>query len=367
MRFTELLEWYFLWPFKGAKYFKKNYTSSQIKAGLIGLIVLFVVTIPSLLLFQQCSVKTSENAFENYREACRAADFETAHKYLDKLKEKAYDWESEQKAQEAEEYIYRQEALYLMSQNDDAAKKRLIYLIKEEKRGNELIKIIIDLAMEEKDESFVKMLANQLEVRDEDEGYVGKVKKEIYGDNNDDVVILNKVASFLLSSDAKDNIDFVLTLFEKHKKEDVFLKNSISKLRIERGNTELTNKVFGLLGVIENRIPNRPPINGYIKSNHDGYVDKPYKDFMEQTKIYNDACKSIIEVAILSQNRELAEKALSKVKSNISYNEIGPWEQVVNKTSYSSLYNAFKFYIDSEDIKNAKAVYQQAVRSGAFK
>ena len=132
------------------------------------------------------------------------------------------------------------------------SKKRLIYLIKEEKRGNELIKIIIDLAMEEKDESFVKMLANQLEVRDVDEGYVEKGKREIYGDNNDDVVILNKVASFLLSSDAKDNIDYVLALFEKHKKEDVFLKNSISKLRIERGNTELTNKVFGLLGIIEN-------------------------------------------------------------------------------------------------------------------
>ena len=69
--------------------------------------------------------------YENYREACRDGDFNAAHKFLDRMKEEADDWESNQKVQEAEDYIFNNEVNALISQNSEEANTRVIYLLNE--------------------------------------------------------------------------------------------------------------------------------------------------------------------------------------------------------------------------------------------
>lgn len=285
--------------------------------------------------------------YGSYREACREGDFAAAHKFLDKLKEESDDYKSRRKVYEAEDYIYKQEALFLMSQNDDSAKKRLIYLIKEEERGEELVELILDIAIDEKDEKFVKVLADQL---------------------TDDVSndCLNKLATFLFSTNNSENIDFVFYLYEKLEKSDVLLEKAITKLHIDRNNTELSNKVLGLLGVFENRIPTRPAL-GTIKSKVFGGLDNNYTKYISAVKEYNDACRNILNIAIKSKNNYLAQRVISKPKQNIEYKDLGDWETVVVKSTNSSAYSAYRVTMSSDDIRSIKVAYQDAVRSGAFK
>lgn len=103
--------------------------------------------------------------YESYQEACTAEDFQAAHDFLDKMqnndmfKDVGAKWK-------AEVYVYEHELLFLMSQGNETAKKRIIYLLKEIKRESEsycdeCVSMLVDLAIEDDDEAFVKQLANQ--------------------------------------------------------------------------------------------------------------------------------------------------------------------------------------------------------------
>lgn len=64
--------------------------------------------------------------YDSYQECCAALDFQAAHQFLAKM-EKA---ENEDYSS-AKDYIFKQEALYLMSQGTEEASSRLIYLLAE--------------------------------------------------------------------------------------------------------------------------------------------------------------------------------------------------------------------------------------------
>ena len=68
--------------------------------------------------------------YESYREACRAGDFEAAHKFLDKMY-KMREEGHHTYAEEAENYIFNYEVNALISQNDKEANDRVIYLLNE--------------------------------------------------------------------------------------------------------------------------------------------------------------------------------------------------------------------------------------------
>ena len=306
-----------------------------------------------------CGAKTIKGEdgikYENYREACRNGNFDVAHKFLDRLKEKAtktswWDaaWEVyNDEAEEAEEYIYRQEALFLMSQNDDDAKKRLIYLIKEEERGNNLIEMLIDLAIGEKDEDFVRMLAEQLS---------GSVNDEL----------LNKVGSFFLTNGSEESLELVFSLFEKANKESLLLDVLAKNLRTGNSSLGISDKLLALLASKENEIPTRPAL-GTIKSNYNGKLDDNYMKYIDAIKAYNDACRNILTISIKTKNINLARRIITKPKQNIEYKILGDWESVVEKSKYSSVYNAIKVSLSNDDINSIKSAYQEAVRNGEFK
>lgn len=239
--------------------------------------------------------------YESYQECCAANDYEAAHLFLAKLQNSESDAYS---YGEAKEYVFTQEALFLMSQGDDTAKKRIIYLLKEEGGNDDHVSMLIDLAMENDDADFVNTLIKQYtrEIKDED---------------------IQKLFKFFV---------------EKHDE----------------------GYIFKILTDIENKIPNRPAIGKVtLSSSYD--FEKQCDAYSKAVKRYNDACRVILSSAIENHNDALAQKALSKIKSNINCVEL-PHKYTDDGWTYP-----LNVTVDNEDINSTKASYQEAVRSGAFK
>lgn len=141
--------------------------------------------------------------YESYQECCAAQDFQAAHQFLAKMQNAAINMEDgDAKNNAARAYkiayeeVFKQEALFLMSQGDDAAKKRLIYLLKEEGDNNSHVSMLIDLAIENDDEAFVKVLANQ---------YSSYVEREN----------LKKLMIYLSSKQNKDDKEYLVNLAKR--------------------------------------------------------------------------------------------------------------------------------------------------------
>ena len=151
--------------------------------------------------------------YESYQECCAANDYDAAHLFLARIQN---DDSGEYNYRDAKEYVFKKEALFLMSQGDDAAKKRIIYLLKEEGGNDDHVSMLIDLAIENGDAEFVKTLMRQY------------------------------------AKDIKDKE------FEK-----------LIKFFIEKQDDEY---IFKLLTDVENKIPARPAL-GLVKSNSYGELD----------------------------------------------------------------------------------------------
>lgn len=102
-------------------------------------------------------VSSDGKEYESYEEACHAQDYESAHKFLTAMKKAgSSDYE------EAREYIFGQEALYLIAMNDETSTKRLFFLLQED--ANEVsnrvrdtrCNTIIELAIKQNNQALVE-------------------------------------------------------------------------------------------------------------------------------------------------------------------------------------------------------------------
>ena len=150
--------------------------------------------------------------YESYQECCAAQDFQAAHQYLAKMQN---DEDFEGDYYSAKEFVFKQEALYLMSQGDEASKKRIIYLLKEEGGNDNHANMLIDLAIDAEDEDFVKALTKQ---------YNGHISSEV----------LRKIVEFLYIEKGEGNLDFVQTLLNRYNESELLLDAAV-----EKGNEEL--------------------------------------------------------------------------------------------------------------------------------
>lgn len=136
----------------------------------------------ALILLAACGSSSSKNEeekitvissdgkeYESYEEACYAQDYEAAHKFLTAMKKAdASDYE------EAREYVFSKEALYLIAMNDESSTKRLFFLLQED--ANEVsnsvrdarCNTIIELAIKQNNETLVEqtvgMYNGQIEI-----------------------------------------------------------------------------------------------------------------------------------------------------------------------------------------------------------
>ena len=297
--------------------------------------------------------------YNSYQECCAASDFSAAHDYLAKM-QTAGMWEY----YKAHEYVYRQEALFLMSQNSEEYKKRIIYLLKEEGDNNDIVSMLIDLAIEDDDEEFVKRLANQ---------YTRGASKES----------LKKMIEYLFSKpNIMENKSFLLSLLTKLEESELlvdialksndidFICDNVDLIDLNEQNTviqlaQLKNKRIDDLiirSVLLNNgtIPNRPSIGrvnvGY--SNGDDQFIKESESFRAAVNSLNNCCLKVMNIAITTGNLYLAQKAKSSLKSNINYQR---WDNPDDNCYW------YDVTLDNSVINDATTTYNEAVKSGAFK
>ncbi len=92
---------------------------------------IFPTFILCMILFTGCNKKK----YDSYQEAARAYDFEAAHKFLDDMNNVSYppdgitvgDWE--ERKEEAFDYVFNAEAMYLCAKGDNESINRLTFLL----------------------------------------------------------------------------------------------------------------------------------------------------------------------------------------------------------------------------------------------
>lgn len=287
--------------------------------------------------------------YESYQECCAAQDFQAAHQFLAKMKNSIIEKESssekyqaEKMFNEAKEEVFKQEALFLMSQNNEEAQSRILYLLKEEGDNTDHIDMLVDLAIENDDEKFAKTLANQ---------FSGSVAKER----------LVPLITYLSKKDPNGNKDFIITLLRNCNKQLLFeyalsanqkdiikelapshidLSNSNLMVKIASINDkQISDMIIGRLSEIS--ISGECPKLGTIITDGTG----PFESYQSSITYYNKQCKIIIDQAISAKNQYLAQQALKRVKSNVSLNS-----QWIDHRKIK--YNVSQ---DNHDINEAKA------------
>ena len=167
--------------------------------------------VASCLILSACGKITVKGAdgtvYESYQECCAANDFEAAHLYLSKIQNSQ---NSKYNYSEAKDYVFQKEALFLMSQRDETAQKRIIYLLKEEGGNDEHVNMLIDLAIDDDDVDFIKTLTNQY-------------KRSI------DTDVLRKIVECLYVKKEDENIGFLTTLLNRNDKGEMLLDAAVEK------------------------------------------------------------------------------------------------------------------------------------------
>ena len=267
----------------------------------------------------------NERVLKKIQKACASYEFDKAHSLLPDLNETKY-YDS------CRAEVFKKESLYLMSQDNDAAKKRIIYLLKEEGNNNGQVEMLMDLAIENDDETFVKTLVNQFQ-----KGYNGKG--------------ITAMIDYLSKKDTKEAKDYI----RKYATDHFSLRNNtLVDLFVVTNEKEDADFILGKLTEAESTITKRPKIGetsflGYYNTDD---FDKSCKDYSSSVKQYNGLCQKILGMAIKNKNLYLAQRVVSKFKTNI-FCEKGNYVRTVT--------------VDSDEVNAAKAALNEAIRSGAFK
>ena len=349
------------------------------KMRMIKAFAIIGISITTLCLLSACGKITVKGAngteYESYQECCAAQDFQAAHQFLAKMKnaipekddESKYDAESE--FESAREEVFKQEALYLMSQGDEASKQRIIYLLKEEGENSGHIDMLIDLAINNNDDEFVKILANQYQYASED--------------------ILNKIVNYLSSEKTEENKVFLLSLLKRLKKYSLLIdyaidvddtqiiKDIASDLKIDdtyaiaklaaMNNKEMSELVLGTLKYLEVSATSRvKPILYQGYSDDISKVKEKCDNYKYDVKDYNKGCLSILDIAIEQKNQYLAQRVSGYLKDNLVYVKLPDIRKEYSDGSYCFI-DRLKVSSSNDDIVAARKKYQEAVRSGAFK
>lgn len=329
------------------------------------LLAIIVISIATLCSCGNITVKGADGTeYESYQECCAANDYEAAHKYLAKMQDDAWYGAGERKS--AKEYVFKHEALFLMSIGDENAKKRIVYLLKEEGNNNNNVSMLIDLAIENDDEVFVKTLGNQYtkEAKSDD---LKKLMEYLYSKQNEGnkeylIGLLGKIGQKELMLDVGfkfHDIGYILNEIDTVKIENEILLDKLVQLNDKK----VSDLIIGSLSPYENEIPEKPLRIGKYTSDAWNTGWNEVEKYNKGISRYNKMCNIILNSGITHKNQYIANRSLQKIKENLTFVESAfkGHDKNGNEVHLNTV------SINKEDINNAKTKYQEAVRSGAFK
>ena len=258
--------------------------------------------------------------YDSYQEACRAQDFEAAHKFIEELEIEANrpraSWERFEDYKNSVIYVFNHESRYLMSLNSPDAQKRIIYLIKEldkdtfEEEINEQIDALIDIAIDNDDADFAVTLLKQ---------YSSKVV----------AVDKNALIDYLASKNERYLSETLLTLLSEARKQSVTKKPA--------------------LGISE---------FDHYGGEHAEFIDE-CNDFKESVLKYNGLCKNALSCAIKHGNKYLAQRTVSMFTESINVNSL-------STPKASGCCGKYNVTPSHDDIKEAKGMLNNAIAYGGL-
>ena len=304
-------------------------------------------------------VKTIEG-FNNYKDACSAARFDVAHRFLAQMEENEF---NASKVDEAEEYIFRQELTYLVSMGDEQSINRIIFLFKQndidKSKLVEYCDDAIDLAISMGND----LMVDRLVIAYPDKDFTRTICDNIaaYYANNQ-----VKFRDFLLQNLRSANVrSLAVTYCTENNDKDLFSKmmtvapnmstdEAALKLWAKFDYAGFEKQITTIIGDAAKQLPTMPA-TGMIKSDHYGELDGKYQEYIDGVKKYNNVVINVISILVEVGKRDVAASMVNKVKPNLNCTNLGDWCDVVEKSTDSSVYNAFQVTADNtEDIKTAK-------------
>ena len=155
-------------------------------------------------------VGVDNTTYESYEDACHAQDFEAAHKFLTALKKAG-----SSDYNEAREYVFNQEALYLIAMNDETSTKRLFFLLQED--ANEVsnsvrdarCNTIVELAIKQNNQALVEQTAGM---------YNGQIE----------IPVLQKIYNYIYKEGRNEDKTSMMDLLFKNNGIEIMADDAIS-------------------------------------------------------------------------------------------------------------------------------------------
>lgn len=317
-----------------------------------------------------CGGNTQIEGFNNYKEACAVGRYDVAHRFLANMKLEAQDGYEEAMAyREASEYVFKQELTYLISMGDQESVSRLLLLFKQtdlDKRALlENTDAGIDLAISLNND----LLLEKLIMVYPEEDFSDVMSKKIITYYSASPA---KLRAYIMQNISKPSVaELARSFAAEHRdievlnrlmsvKPEMIYDLSVLKLLAELDYDAFMNKIRNVLTELEAMIPSRPPL-GIVKSDPYGELEKEYVTYIDAVKNFNKVLCGVMEVAVKTGELALANDLCQRVRTNLTYKNLGDWVRVVEKEyDHSSVYRAYDVSDNGrEDIDLAKSILRR--------
>lgn len=314
--------------------------------------------------------KNYGNANKEIQQCLDDLDFEGAHAIFNRIPSDESVM-SKFDQEELQEKIYRAEITFLVDQSTDEAWQKAFILVQGYKSKLsdpysydaklELGSLLADFAVSFENHETAIRIGQLLDgiIDYLENGKENAVFEKDWQERIDKARSIYKKCSRVYTAD---------DLLQKKVVFDIENENMIEKLA-SLNKKDASDMILFALAEKGKNLPSRPSINGYVKSDSYGKLDRTeHGMYNKKIKEYNAQCKSVMNIAIASKNLYLAKSVIPKMKQVFVYTDLGDWVKVVEKRNdHSSLYEAFKLSLSNEDIDDAKQTLNNAIKNGLFK
>lgn len=165
-------------------------------------------------------------------------------------------------------------------------------------------------------------------------------------DNSD----VNKyVIEYLMTNTDEELLKYFIT---KHH-DNFFDNQDVIELFEKRAPQELKKMIRMEILKLKKSVPSMPAI-GIVKSDTNKDIPNEYAAYNSAVQRFNAKCLEKLNYAYNLNDKELANFIVNNMCNSLTYQSIGSWGRIMEKTSYEGLYDAFKVTPNSDDIKTTR-------------
>ena len=315
------------------------------------------------LLAVSCGSKAIEG-FENYKEACDAGRYDVANRFLGRMKEAAVsDWEARLAYEEASEHVFREELLYLISMGDETSINRILLLFKQRDLGHDaMIRCsddAISLAISLKNTAMLDRLIVAYPEKDFSETTINKIisyytlmpdqLKAFYLDNMECDEVRKLAVNHCNATKDADILKKLIVVDP-----DLRLNVNIMRLWADIDYPSYVSQIDNIINDAEAKVP-ALPVLGLVKSDPYGELEENYREYISLGSELNNLIITIMTIAKEHGDTAVATKAFNRMKTGLSYKNLGDWCRVVEKQmNNSSVYRAYQVSENKDDINRAR-------------